>query len=255
MSPELKNDLYLKLVHGNYELGTDVVEQAKVDTELNCLLVLSAIVKNRFININSIRNFLSENQDWRADNNSAVCHETKAMVAYIQGNMENASNHCLQALELNQNAFFARSILAKQAMYEGNYQTSIRYYREILNIYPSHNNTLLNLAEVLLYAKGDYSEILGYIKMSKKSFRRDLYLLLVPFGKSFTRFIWLVTTLLLFSIPIVGNYIFLLLTIILVAIGLITIKKIGLDAVIILRLFGLQFFTTLVWILSLFTSR
>lgn len=255
MSPELKNELYLKLVHGNYEMGTDVVEQAKVDTELNCLLVLSAIVKNRFININSVRNFLSENQDWRADNNSAVCHEARAMVAYIQSNMENASNHSLQALELNQNAFFARSILAKQAIRERDYQTSIRYYREILNIYPSHNNTLLNLAEVLLYAKGDYSEILGYVKMSTKSFRRDLYLLLVPFGKPFARFIWLLITFSLFLIPIVGNYIFLLLTIILVAIGLVTFKKIGLDAVIILRLFALQFFTILIWVLSLLMSR
>ncbi|MCG2787880.1 MAG: hypothetical protein L6461_22550 [Anaerolineae bacterium] len=253
MSTELKNKLYLQLVHGNYEIGNDIVEQAKFDTELNCILFLASVGKKRLIY--KCQPLLSENQAWRTDNNSAVCYEAKAVAAYIQGDLENAHNHSSQALELNSNAFFPRAILSEMAINERDYKNGIRYYREILDIYPSHNNTLLNLANVLLLAKGDYDEILSYVKKSKKSLRRDLYLFLIPFGKPFARFIWLFIALPLFLIPVVGNYIFLLLTIVLVAIGLVTLKKIGLDVLIITRLFALQIISTLIWMLSLLLSR
>lgn len=248
----MKNSLYDNLVLGDYEIEIIAGEHLQDDKGLYCYLALASALKRDLHGSYQNLSFVQEVE--LSDLDRSVCLEAKAVVYYFSGNFNDVEEHAKQALELSQRAFFARYLLARLATWKRDFGLGIEYYRTILEFYPQHSSTLLDLAEALIASKGNYREILGYVAQAKVSLRRTMYLVLIPLGKPLARLLWAFTTLALFSIPKIGTFLFGLISILIVLAGIITLIRVKWDALIISRLVGLQGVTTLVWLLTWIAS-
>lgn len=251
---DYKKKVYDSLVSGNYELGEAAAGEYLPDNQgLSCLSALLLALQRDLKQCEQRLSFIQEEglSEW----DYSTCLEARVVVAYFSGNFSDMEKLAEKVLELNQDAFFARLFLARLKAWKRDLISAIALYRMLLEQYPQHSSVLLDLAEALIGNKGNYREILEYVRMAKWSYRRNMYLLLIPLGQPFIRLVWVISALAIFSIPQVGTYSFMLLSLVTIFAVLMTLIKIRLDTLIISRLIFLQIGNTLLFLLIWFVSK
>jgi tetratricopeptide (TPR) repeat protein len=246
------NQIYENFVykHDTVEIERIVNENIKDDDVLNSYMALGLALKR---NLPAALQKLSLVKESELSGLAiAVYFEAKAVISYFQGNMDELKKYAMTTLDINENAFFARLYLARNEIFNRNYESAINLNRKILELYPGQSAALLNLAEALFLNKGKYEEIINYIKQAKWSFRRIMYyLIMLLFRKSaLFSFFWIMFIFFLFAFSASPTGIFLAITLLVVLTGIFTLLKLRLDVIIISYLLLFQIIITLFWLLA-----
>lgn len=173
------------------------------------------------------------------DVEDALILEAKALISYGRVEFESAREFAQEAIQKNDKLFFSYSILGITSEFNRKFADAMIYYKIILETYPEHNNTLLNMARTMLILKQNYKDILKIVRACKPSLRRNLYLYLIPFGKPLLRIIFFILTL-IFFVSTWGNILFYSLLVSTLALLIYSILKLGADFLILTRIILLQ---------------
>ena len=245
--------VYLNFTKGNFSLEESLQEELIKNNEGICITALQAALKH---DTKLSQEFISKvNPDELSEAENFLYFEVQGITAYFSNNFKDAKKFSKQAIALNPQAFFAMFTLARIFIRERDFETGISYYKSLLDKYPDSSGALLDLAQVTILNKGGYQEALRYVKSAERSLRRLLYLLLIPFGKTFVRLLWAIMAVLVFSIPGIGTIFFLISTVAVISALIATFTKIKFDALIISRLAFIQLGNTLLWFLMWMASK
>lgn len=238
------NDLYNDIVLGSYKL----VDEHLQNKNMKCYLALMAALKR---DVNAAKQYLMSTQETELSNTDRlICLETQVVLSYFCGNFAEMEKYAEQALALSDKAFFARSLLARVLTWKKKFDIALEHYKILLEMYPLDSSTLLDLAFCVLVANKDYQESIKYVLKAKRSFRRTMYLLLIPLKITSVRLLLAILTLLLFSLTPIGTFLFGLISLLILLGCIITILKLGLDPLIITRLISLQVIITGMWLIT-----
>lgn len=238
-------NIYTDLVYGKYNIIEDTTANIQ---HLNCYLALQAALQRDMVHSRKFLELVEESR--QSEFECYVEMEARALNSYFLGNTSDAKSFAVRALDMENTAFFARSLMARFAGLEKNFPAQIEQYEIILKFYPEHSNSLLDLAQAIISSRGSYQTAINHVLKAKGSFRRFMYMLLFPLGLPLVRFAIAVIFLILFSLPFTGTVLFLILSICTVIGFIITIINLKWDSLIASRLFALQFIATIFWILS-----
>jgi tetratricopeptide (TPR) repeat protein len=148
------------------------------------------------------------------DHYCPILLEAKMLIAYFTRNFEDAQKFALQALELNPYAVFAHTLLAQDLLLKRNAIDAIAHYQKILEKYPEHNTTLLNMAQAL-YMKKESADAKKFADQAKLSVRRTLYQAMFKLSSPGIRVLWVFLALIVLAIPWFGMWFFVVTSLIL----------------------------------------
>jgi tetratricopeptide (TPR) repeat protein len=246
----ITNKLYDNIVLGNYKYVEELLWSSN-NTNKDCYLALVHALQR---DIYTAKKCLMQiNETDLSEIERLVYLEAKVVTSYLSGSLKETEKYAEQALSLNDRAFFARSLLARVLTWRKEFDLALEHYKSLLEMYPLDGGVLLDLAFCLI-AKGDYQESIGYVRKAKKSFRRSMYLLLIPLKKTSVRLLLALVILLLFLTPI-GASLFAWMSLLILLGIVITLLRLGLDPLIITRLISLQVIITGMWLVSWIISK
>jgi tetratricopeptide (TPR) repeat protein len=195
-----------------------------------------AVVYGRLGEIESMQDTLekiSEN-DILSNDTISLYHEAKIIEAYNLRNYKLARDLAEKELIDNKSALLSVMVLAKLNMKEKYFPEAIQNYKDILAIYPNHNDTLMNIFGLIIMSNGSKVEAKKYLLIAKPSFRKSLYLFLFPsLGFDFWKLGIIILLLFVIDIPTIGNILLIGLLLFVISIQALSIYKSKVDLLVI----------------------
>ena len=238
---------------GNYEIPIELNENLQNDNSIHSYLALAAALKKKISESQRHIAFVRESELSNSD--YLVYLEAKVVINYFLGNWVKVQQYAREALSISERAFFSRVILARYLTWNKRFPEAEEHYKILLEIYPLDSNVLLDFAFFVLVSKKDDRESLNYVLRAKKSFRRNMYLLLIPLKKISIRLLIMGIAWMLFSMPTIGTFLFVMLSMLILVGAVLTLMKGGFDHLIITRLISLQVLLTGMWFVVLLISN
>lgn len=235
--------IYTDLVYGKYtasEIPNNIDHRY-------CFLALQSVVRREFI---QTREFLDlALKSGEKENECYMQLEAKSLLYYFSGEFDVAEEFALQAIALEERSFYSRSLLARLAGWKKDFISQAAILEKALQFYSGHSGTLLDLAQSILSGKGKYQNALGFVHDAEPSFRRFLYLLLIPLSNPVVRLSIVVICLLLFFVTTYDVTVLIAISLLIIIGFVVSLVKLRWDSLVGSRIFLLQFTVLISWAL------
>lgn len=121
----------------------------------------------------------------------SIISEANSIIHLYLKELSASKSYALDALKQDSESVYSYWVLARIALIDKNYSDAIKYYENIINLFPGSDTTVLNIAEANILSR-NYKVAKEYIDKAKTSTRKRLYLFFLPFRYFWVRLIWVV---------------------------------------------------------------
>ncbi|WKZ35270.1 MAG: hypothetical protein QY332_16780 [Anaerolineales bacterium] len=171
-----------------------------------CLVSLAYASEAQSGDANAALNKIGKNF---TDHKCSFLFETKMLLAYESGNIQDAMKFGDEAVKMNPKSFIAHAVLARIKLIKRNYEEAVRHYEIICNEFPSHEQTLFNIAEAYSLIQ-EYKLASKYLGRTNPSLRRELHRLMLVLVSAPLRLIFVVFSLIVLALPSIGFWYYLI---------------------------------------------
>lgn len=169
-----EQEIYRSLVYSRKKETLLHIERLAAEDQISkCLLALCYVVYGRH---NQARKILAGIQ---SASQIGYCLEAKALLDSYDKKTADSISLAEHVVENFSQATFARFLLARYALLNGQPRKALEHYKTLSCEYPAHPRFPFYIAETLAYL-GDYSEAMNKVLSAPPTFRRLLYRLLLP---------------------------------------------------------------------------
>lgn len=231
-----EQEIYRSLVYSRKNETLLHIERLAAEDQISkCLLALCYVVYGRH---NQARKILAGIQ---SASQIGYCLEAKALLDFYDTKTMDSISLAEHVIENFSQSAFARFLLARYALLNGQPRKALEHYETLSCEYPDHPRFPFYMAETLAYL-GDYSEAMNKVLSAPPTFRRLLYRLLLPIALLKYRLVLGLGFVILFVISLWVNvtWLFFIFVLLSLLFGMAFSMKIG------SRLLFFRFFTVLI---------
>lgn len=171
-----------------------------------CLVSLAYASEAKSGDANAALNKIDKNF---TDHKCSFLFETKMLLAYESGNIQDAMKFGDEAVRMNPKSFIAHAVLARIKVIKRNYKEAVKHYEIICNEHPNHEQTLFNIAEAYSFIQ-EYKLAGRYLRRTNPSLRRELHRLLLVLVSAPLRFIFIIFSMIVLALPSIGIWYYLI---------------------------------------------